>query len=87
MDDVCTVNGLEGAKSLVDKILGSEEPLEYWKNGGPGRLAYLAMIVRKVLGPDNSVQIGLHEFLDDCSGRPMSKKQGQRRDNTHSRSL
>ena len=27
---------------------------------------YLAMVVRQVLGPDDTMQVGLHQFLDDC---------------------
>lgn len=62
MDNVGTVDGLQGAQRLIDEVLRG---MLGQQNGTIRKSPNLTMVVRQVLCSDNAVQICLHQLLDD----------------------
>lgn len=67
----------EGAQGLIDEVLedvkkqsetGEKDQkggAEGGGSGGQGGYTYLTVIISELLSTDYSVEVGLHEFLDD----------------------
>lgn len=66
MYDVGGVHGLQSTEGLVDEVLRSMgTAISKSDRQDVSDVAHLAMIISELLCPDDTVQVGLHEFLDD----------------------
>ena len=68
MYDIGRVKSFEGTESLVDEVLcGTRSTISGADRQDVSVVAHLAMIISELLCPDDTVQVGLHELLDDCA--------------------
>lgn len=64
MNNIGSMDGLQGTKSLINKVLEKVRLPEEQKTKG---FTCLAMVITEALSSDHSVQISLHELLDNCT--------------------
>ena len=67
MEDICGMQCLQSAEGLVNEILTDGKKLDIVHT--IQCVTYLAMIIAEALSSNHSMQIGLHELLNDCIER------------------
>ena len=77
MDNVGGVHGLQSTEGLVDEVLhGMRSAISKSDRQDTPGVAHLAVIISELLCPDDTVQVSLHEFLDDCVGLFSKPRRG-----------